>query len=84
MGVCFRERALHSGVEITCPSQAWFGREGPLGCHVLPHVLLAMDKQLPPERVVLCTQHSYLVPRSLEEETFVMIPMYMATQAPSS
>ncbi len=34
------------------------GREGSLGRHDVPYVLLAMEKQLPPERIVLCIQHS--------------------------
>ena len=39
---------------ILCP----LGREGQLGCRVGPYISLAMEKQLPPERVVLRIQHS--------------------------
>ena len=38
----------------SCP----LGREGPLGCHDVPYLSLAMEKQLPPEWVVLCVQQS--------------------------
>ena len=38
----------------SCP----LGREGSLGCHVVPYISLAMEKQLSPERVVLCIQYS--------------------------
>ena len=41
-------------VDGSCP----FGREGPLGCHHVTYVSLAMAKQLPPWRVVLCMPQS--------------------------
>ena len=49
----------HSGMHDACLVPCVpLGREGPLGCQVGPYISLAMEKQLPPERVVLCIQHS--------------------------
>ena len=40
------------------------GRAHWVVCHLLPYISLAMEKQLPPERVVLCIQHSKRFPLS--------------------
>ena len=46
-------RAVPCVIE-SCP----LGRQGPCAHYVVPYILLAMEKQLPPERVVLCIRQS--------------------------
>ena len=58
--MCLSHLGMHDTCLVPCVTESCpLGREGPLGCHVVPYtsdISLTMDKQLPPERVVLCIQ----------------------------